>query len=178
MTWMQTWSGSPFDFNTDNPLQINIEDIAAHLSKICRFNGACKDFYSVAQHCCLVSEELLLYEPKIQLFGLLHDAAEAYIGDIIRPLKNESLCAFENKILERIFVALNLSFKEYIAVRHVIKDADNVMLWTEKFQLMAPSKREWECEYEKSSIIINPWAWHKSQTLYLRRYRKLRKMVK
>jgi uncharacterized protein len=178
MVWMQTYSGLAFDFDSDDLSQINIEDIAAHLSKICRFNGACKDFYSVAQHCVLISEELIIYEPKIQMFGLLHDAAEAYMGDIIRPLKNENLHSFEEKILNKIFNALHIPFKEYLVVKKIIKEADDRMLWTEKLQLMSESKRDWGWSAEPYFLTINPWGWHKSQTLFLRKYNKLKKIIK
>ena len=65
---------------------IDIRDISSALSKICRYGGRLKDFYSVAQHSIIVSN---LCEPEYALAGLLHDAAEAYIGDIISPIKKQ-----------------------------------------------------------------------------------------
>lgn len=69
--------------------EINIHDIATALSYNCRYNGHCNTFYSVASHSIAVSKELkrLGYSPRIQLIGLLHDASEAYICDIPRPIK-------------------------------------------------------------------------------------------
>ncbi len=67
---------------------IAIEDIAHSLSRQCRFNGHCAGFISVADHCLRVSEDLLgRHGMDMALWGLLHDAAETYLGDMIRPMK-------------------------------------------------------------------------------------------
>lgn len=72
--------------NLDEPsiASIDIRDIASHLGKTARFNGGTDRFYSVAEHCIWVSN---LVPDQFALEGLLHDAAEAYLGDVIRPLK-------------------------------------------------------------------------------------------
>lgn len=94
-----TASGYPFWVLDPRPEDIRIEDIAAHLSRICRFGGALKDdvpnipplrsmvfveTYSVAQHSVLVSRNV---HQEFALEALLHDAAEAYVGDVIKPIK-------------------------------------------------------------------------------------------
>src|SRR5262245_24308662 len=84
--WIPTYTGNRFDFGGPNPSDIDIRDIAHGLSHICRFGGRTTRFYSVAQHCLLVSR---LVDPKYAMHGLMHDAAEAYIGDIVRPLKQK-----------------------------------------------------------------------------------------
>lgn len=79
-----TRSGIYFDLVTPNPDDVRIEDIAAALSKLCRFTGHTKSFYSVAQHCLLVSSNA---PDHLKLHALLHDASEAYLGDVSSPLK-------------------------------------------------------------------------------------------
>ena len=86
----QNLSGKSIDLTHLKPEDICIEDIAHALSLQCRYNGQIKEFYSVAQHSSLVSR-LVYYDTKdktLALCGLLHDAAEAYIGDIITPIKH------------------------------------------------------------------------------------------
>lgn len=70
-----------------SPSEINIEDIAHALARICRYGGHCVGFMSVARHSIWVMERLEHLGSKMALTGLLHDAAEAYIGDVPRPLK-------------------------------------------------------------------------------------------
>ncbi|QEX18533.1 hypothetical protein FRZ44_38400 [Hypericibacter terrae] len=86
--WIMTAGGRAYHFLTPSPAEIDILDIANHLAKICRFNGACRGFYSVAQHSVLVSD-LLPPTPDglLQIHGLLHDAHEFAVGDSTTPLK-------------------------------------------------------------------------------------------
>ncbi len=79
-------SSSGIKVSLHNPTieMICLEDIACALSKICRFGGQIREFYSVAQHCCIVHA---LAPEDIKKEALLHDAAEAYLGDVIKPLK-------------------------------------------------------------------------------------------
>lgn len=78
------YAGKKIDLLKPTLDMIDIQSIAAALSKICRFNGHINDFYSVAQHSVLVS---MLAPRELQRAALLHDAAEAYLGDVIKPLK-------------------------------------------------------------------------------------------
>lgn len=82
--WVLMPSGRPFWPIDPRADEIDIEDIAFSLSHLCRFGGHCKRFYSVAEHSVYVSR---LVSPEAALWGLLHDASEAYVGDMPRPLK-------------------------------------------------------------------------------------------
>lgn len=82
--WILTHSGKRFSFQDIDPETIDIEDIATALSNICRFTGHLDQHYSVAQHCVLVSH---LVEPHLAFEALMHDASEAYCGDVSSPLK-------------------------------------------------------------------------------------------
>lgn len=66
---------------------VDIVDVAHALSRLCRYNGHCRGFLSVARHSIWVADLLAEHDPVIQLTGLLHDASEAYLGDMVRPLK-------------------------------------------------------------------------------------------
>ena len=94
--WMLTYSGRRFYPLDPVPDDIHILDVAHSLSNLCRFTGHCSQFYSVAQHSVLVS----LNVPKgLEMWGLLHDAHEAYIGDIGRPLKRSLMAYPETRAL-------------------------------------------------------------------------------
>ena len=87
---MVTFTGklvNPLDLT---PQDVDIRDIAHHLSNMCRWQGATRHFYSVAEHCVHVSR---LVPTGYALLALLHDAAEAYMGDAIRPIKRRLMCA-------------------------------------------------------------------------------------
>ena len=83
--YTQTFTGGRFYPFRPRAEEIHIEDIAQALSMQCRFNGHIERFYSVAEHSVRASRESKAVE--VQRWALLHDAAEAYIGDIVRPVK-------------------------------------------------------------------------------------------
>ena len=91
---MMLHSGATLDFLDPATSQFTLGDIAHGLSNICRYAGQCDEFYSVAEHSVLVSE----VTEQFKLEALMHDAAEAFLGDVTRPLK-QLLPDF--KIIER-----------------------------------------------------------------------------
>lgn len=106
---IETYTGEQFAPFDPDPGRIHLADIAAGLAHTCRFGGHCDRFYSVAQHSLHVSHEL--DGRRLQLIGLLHDAAEAYLGDVPRPVKAE-LELFgraEEAILAAVWEAFDLS---------------------------------------------------------------------
>ena len=91
MSEIMTRSHIMFDpLNPDSEL-IHIQDIAHSLSMLCRANGHFKSFYSVGQHCINCCKEAATrgHSRKVQLACLLHDASEAYLSDVTRPVKQE-----------------------------------------------------------------------------------------
>ena len=89
MSEITTYQGIQMDPLNAGKEDIKMEDIAHALSLLCRANGHFPYFYSVAQHCLNCAEEARVrgYSPRVQLGCLLHDASEAYLSDVIRPIK-------------------------------------------------------------------------------------------
>lgn len=127
-------SGNYFNFEEPDKSTFTIDDIATGLSNICRFNGQCNRFYSVAEHSVHVSR---LVPEHLALEALFHDAAEAIIGDISTPLK-QFLPDFK-----RIEAAVEKAIFDHIGIssscHEIIKHYDTVMLLTERDQLMKRS---------------------------------------
>jgi len=132
MSWMQTYTGRKFTPLNPSPADIDIVDIAHALSMTCRFGGHCKQFYSVAQHSVLMAEKAA---PEDKLRALLHDAAEAYIGDLIRPVKvhNDPFCQIEDIVELAIADALGMPFP---ITNAAVKELDNRILTDERDQVM------------------------------------------
>lgn len=129
--YIQTFTGRRFFPLSAAPGEIDIRDIAHSLALQCRFNGHCREFYSVAQHCVAVAA---LLPPSLALWGLLHDAAEAYLGDLPRPVKQQlpQFSDAEDRLLELIAGHFNLGWP----MPAQVKRADDIMLVTEARDLM------------------------------------------
>jgi hypothetical protein len=84
--WMQTYTGRRYYPLDPRAAEIEAADIAHALSLLCRYGGHVDRFYSVAEHCVLMSEAVA---PENALAALLHDATEAYVCDVPRPLKRQ-----------------------------------------------------------------------------------------
>lgn len=135
-----TASGLLVDPTNPTPAIIRIEDIAHALARIPRFNGhtaLCTSAYSVAQHCLMVSEAV----PKdLALVGLMHDAAEAYLGDLATPVK--VLLPFFAELERRWALAIGEAFglgDRLADLPPAVQEADARALATERRDLMAPN---------------------------------------
>jgi hypothetical protein len=117
---------------------VDIEDIAHGLAYQCRFNGQTSAFYSVAQHSLMVAA---LVPDELRFAALLHDAAEAYLGDMVKPLK-VLLPAF-SEIEDNVSRIIGERFRVDLNHNPIIKQADLVALATEKRDLMPYSVEEW-----------------------------------
>ena len=88
-SWMQLHSArKAFPLSPDADV-IHINDIAHSLSNICRFNGHCNFHYSVAQHSLYVAAIVAKVDPALAIYGLLHDAGEAFLSDVVSPIKGD-----------------------------------------------------------------------------------------
>jgi len=135
---VSTKSGRRVALLNPSPSQIVIGDIAHGLAHQCRFNGQTSKFYSVAQHSVLVASIL---PRELRLAGLLHDASETYLGDVVQPLKEllPDYQAIEAKFCEVLGMRFGVNLQHNDAIRH----ADLVVLATERRDLMPMDMADW-----------------------------------
>lgn len=137
-----TCNGTYFDFSAPERSAIDIKTIAHALAHICRFTGHTQFFYSVAQHSVMVSR---LVPPQHALAGLLHDATEAYLGDVAAPLK--ALLPDYRAIEARVQAAVMRTFGLPEHLPPEVKDADTLALAIEQDALMPAHADVWPCEH-------------------------------
>lgn len=166
--WIMTHTGRKIYPLSPGLSMIHIEDIAHGLSMKCRFNGQCSSFYSVAQHSIMVSVEAHCH---CKLEALFHDAAEAYLPDVSRPIKS-SLKGFheiENNLLSVIFE----KFKLDINLMSDVKEIDDRMCITEGTQLM-PDTSDWQMNHiAPFDIELVPMSPDRAKQAFLNRARML-----
>jgi len=182
--WFTTASGRTIYLTDPRPGDFAIEDIAHGLSRVCRFGGhvTC-GFYSVAQHSVFVSrlvEEALSGKPDlardVAKRGLLHDAAEAYLGDVISPLKKllGGYDVIEARFLEAIFVRFQVKHHQH--ADRFVKIADRIALTTERRDFQPAPTSPWaedEHGYAPHPDPIEPLYPEQARTLFLIRWQQL-----
>lgn len=135
---MQTYTGRQYWPLDPRPDEVHLEDIAHHLSMLCRYNGACERFYSVAEHSVNV---MFLVPPELHLAALLHDATEAYLGDMIRPIKRNSPEYVAVEKLNHAVICERFGIDPSDC--EVIKQADSAMLVAEAARLLKKPPADW-----------------------------------
>jgi len=162
-------NGQYFNFKKPHLAVFSIDEIAHALSNLCRFTGQCRKFYSVAQHSVIVS---YLVPPDDALWGLLHDAPEAFIGDVSSPLKQllPDYKAIEKAVEKEILARFGLVGSMPTSVHH----ADLLALRLEQRDVMH-SKDVWSATETLSAPLfrIKPMKPKKARKLFLARYWEL-----
>ncbi len=172
-------SGRYFDFADPQLDQFEIDDIATALGNTCRFGGHC-DFYSVAEHCVLAAgyvQEVMPWNVGLRKHVLLHDAAEAFIGDMTKPLKvmMPEYRAIESrieKVIELKFGLLSPSYKKDV------KRIDLMMLKAEKRQLFPSDQLTWSGfdDIEDIDVQVRCWSPNEAAEEFNTFFRKIERM--
>lgn len=172
MSYIRTFTGKLVDPVNLTPEDVCIEDIAHALSNQCRFSGHVRRFYSVAEHSVRVMKKCSL-DP---LSALLHDASEAYLVDLPRPLKYHPRFEFYKEVEEHVSTVIELRFGVLALqdVKEEIHIADKRMLSTEMLGLMnrddAPLPFEPYPEYGSVKLGMSP---EEAERWFLASYRDL-----
>lgn len=188
--YFTTYSGIKFNPIAEDAWErIDIRDIAHASSNICRFNGHGKMFYSLAQHCVLVS---YLCDPEDAFEGLLHDGSEAYLSDVVRPVKETELFEqyrwLEKKLEADIAKKFGTPFPMSPSVKEadmeiVVWEAENLFTpvpeWVTAYKSEHPFKRMQKLEQlvietqDRAFWPFNCWPHHLAKAKYIKRFMEL-----
>lgn len=150
--WIQTFTGRQFWPMDPRPEDIDIEDIAHALAMLCRYGGHCNRFFSVAEHSVLLSKHV---SAPNALWALLHDASEAYLVDVPRPIKS-SLVGYRDAE-DRIMAAVCERFGLSPAMPEEVKSADTAILTDERLQNMKDAPVPWSTDDDPLGIALYYW---------------------
>ncbi len=166
---MMLRSGAWFDFLDPGDSDFTIEDIAFGLSNICRYSGQCSEFYSVAEHSLLVAN----VTPDHAYSALMHDAAEAFIGDITRPLKQllPDFKRIESSVEQAVFERFHVPNP----MPKAVKAADLRVLAAEQIQIMPPETSRWSLEegVDPAPVKVRHLPPKAAREAFLERFREL-----
>ena len=193
MGWITTYTNKQFYPLKPKPQDVCLEDIIWALSFKCRWTGHSQIFYSVAEHSVRVAREVLRQVQhmsnldehvryQVALIGLMHDATEAYLPDIARPIKGSILVDLgdekvsfreaEDRLMKVIGSALDLP-KLSTELYAQVKRADDVVLVTEARDIVHGLEGRDKVDYEPLREVIVPWSPEKSREEFLKLYNEL-----
>jgi hypothetical protein len=173
--WMQTYTGRKFWPLDARPEDVDIRDIAHALSMLCRYGGHSLRFYSVAEHSAHIARWLdgRDYKPEVCLAGLLHDATEAYLTDVPRPLKRSlpEYKEYEAELWTVIAKAFGLTgYEDDLPM--VVHEADNRILADEIRQNMKPM--DWHAKHDKPlGVSLQFWPPERAEKEFLETFADL-----
>ena len=162
------------DVLNPDPKRIRIQDVAHALAFLCRFNGHVRFHYSVAQHSLLVATLVAeRHGPRFALTALMHDAPEAFLGDLISPLK--ALLPDFKRIEEGLARTMAGKFGLVFPEPPEVKAADLAILAAERDQVIAPTDRTaWrELPPAPSGLVIRPMTPEQARNDFLSEFKRL-----
>jgi hypothetical protein len=165
--WIQTYAGRKFFPLAPRAADIDLGDVAHALALQCRFNGHCRVFYSVAEHSVRVGRLLASEQgaPELAAWGLLHDAAEAYLGDLPSPIKRQ-LPEFQRAEAELLALVAR-RFELPWPMPAAVHDADLRLLATEARDLMGEPPEPWALGVAPLAERIVPWTAERAEETLL-----------
>lgn len=166
--WMQTFTGRRFYPADPRAEDVHLIDIAQGLSNCCRYAGQCNRFYSVAEHSILVSR---VVPEEYALQGLMHDAPEAFLGDVTRPLKR-SLAAY-SVFEDLLWAIIAKKFKLPFDLHASVKEADNSVLLAERAVLFERDAGNWSIKAPAVKVRVRCLTPPAARTAFLERYQEL-----
>lgn len=178
--WMTTYTGRQFWPLDPRPEDVDIIDIAHALSMICRYQGHTQYFYSVAEHAILMARHSLLHRPndwEMALFCLLHDAAEAYVCDVVSPLK-QSIPAFsESEYVVLKAIASKFDFPLTFSDHEYVRELDHLIRYNEGKALL-PHNQWWE-KYSPGlgAIELPSYSCRTAELVFLSMFNRLREEI-
>lgn len=170
---ISTNSGRFFDYLNPTGYVFEIYEIAHALSHICRYGGHSNSFYSVAEHSVHVSR---LVPPELALCGLLHDASEAFVGDMPSPLK--ALCKEYRLIEDAVQKALAEQFGLQYPFPAAVHRADKMMYKSERLTIAPIPDLVWHTDIPAADIKAEGWTSYKARIQFLKRYVELTSVTK
>jgi hypothetical protein len=176
-TAIQTFSGRAFRPLSPDPADVDPRDIAHALSNICRFGGHSRVFLSVGQHSCVVADAVAAAGGGAleRRWALLHDASEAYLGDLPHPLKHRTpLGAVYREAEERLMRAVCERFGLPPEPPALVKRIDRAVLAAERRALMAPGWEWPELEGVPAlELDLEPWPPERAAAEFIARFERL-----
>ena len=178
--FIETYTGQPFWPLNPTKEHVSIIDIAHALSNQCRYSGATQNFYSTAQHCCLLSnyvEKNMKGSTALDALQILmHDSAEAYLVDVPRPVKQHMP---EYRKWDK---TITMVIRSWLGIGDVPipewqDELDSRIIMDERAQLMSDSGLEWKHNLEPLGIFIDPWVPPVAEQQFLMRYAHFTKKI-
>lgn len=181
--WIQTFTGQQVWPLRDDPGPTTIADIGRGLAYQGRFRGQSRFYYSIAQHSVLISR---IVSPANRMWGLLHDATEAFLGDISGPLKHRFMldlpnhqhpvpfCEVEDRLMAVIARRFHLTGER---VPDEVKVADKAMLAAERDQIMSLPPSHWGVTVMPAPVTIEPMGPEEALRAFMNRFTELTGMM-